>query len=181
MKNYVLTAIAALALPFMALGQTTTDEQQTTTQGQTKETQTTAPAKGKKMRPAQESTQPQAKPETGTNVRGQTNVQGRTRDVNRTETGTRSSTNQTSVTGTNQTTTTVNKDEFRSRHTDVFSLGRHPKEFFVQRYGANHFRLIGNSYFVFVDGCWVAVDVDGLTFTQRVICPGEPEFVEVVD
>jgi outer membrane receptor for ferrienterochelin and colicin len=172
MKFYVLTAIAALALPFMALGQTT-DEQQTTTQDQTKETQTTAPAKGKKMRPAQESTQSQAKPETGTNVRGQTNVQGRTRDVNRTGTGTRSSTN--------QTTTTVNKDEFMSRHTEVFSLGRHPKEFFVQRYGANHFRLIGNSYFVFVDGCWVAVDVDGFTYTQRVICPGEPEFVEIVD
>ena len=51
MKIYVLTAIAALALPFMTLGQTTTDEQQTTTQGQTKETQTTAPAKAKKMRP----------------------------------------------------------------------------------------------------------------------------------
>jgi hypothetical protein len=181
MKIYVLTTIAALALPFMALGQTTADEQQTITQGQSKETQTTAPAKGKKMRPAQESTQPQAKPETGTNVRGQTNVQGRTRDVNSTETGTRSSTSQTGVTGTNQTTTTVNKDEFRSRHTDVFSLGRHPKEFFVQRYGANHFRLIGNSYFVFVDGCWVAVDVDGFTYTQRVICPGEPDFVEVVD
>jgi hypothetical protein len=172
MKIYVLTAIAALALPFMTLGQTT-DEQQTTTQEQTKETQTTAPAKGKKMRPAQESPQSQAKPETGTNVRGQTNVQGRTRDVNRTGTGTRSVTN--------QTTTTVNKDEFMSRHTEVFSLGRHPKEFFVQRYGADHFRLIGNSYFVFVDGCWVAVDVDGFTYTQRVICPGEPEFVEIVD
>ena len=85
------------------------------------------------------------------------------------------------MTGTNQTTTTVNKDEFRTRHTEVFSLGRHPKEFFVQRYGAGHFRLIGNSYFVFVDGCWVAVDVDGFTYTQRVICPGEPEFVEIVD
>ena len=180
MKIYVLTAIAALALPFMAISQTTTDEQQTTTQGQTKETQTTAPAKAKKMRPAQEqeSTQPQAKPETGTNVRGQTNVQGRTRE---TGTGTRSSTSQTNVTGTNQTTTTVNKDEFRTRHTEVFSLGRHPKEFFVQRYGAGHFRLIGNSYFVFVDGCWVAVDVDGFTYTERVICPGETDFVEVVD
>ena len=182
MKIYVLTAITALALPFMAIGQTT-EEQQTTTQGQTKDTQTTAPAKAKKMRPAQEqeSTQPQAKPETGTNVRGQTNVQGRTRDVNKTGTGMRSSTSQTNVTGMNQTTTTVNKDEFTSRHTEVFSLGRHPKEFFVQRYGAGHFRLIGNSYFVFVDGCWVAVDVDGFTYTQRVICPGEPEFVEVVD
>jgi hypothetical protein len=183
MKIYVLTAIAALALPFMAISQTTTDEQQATTQGQTKETQTTAPAKAKKMRPAQEqeSTQPQAKPETSTNVRGQTNVQGRTREGNKTGTGTRSSTSQTNVTGTNQTTTTVNKDEFRSRHTEVFSLGRHPKEFFVQRYGAGHFRLMGNSYFVFVDGCWVAVDVDGFTYTQRVICPGESDFVEVVD
>jgi cytoskeletal protein RodZ len=173
MKIYVLTAIPALALPFMAISQTTTDEQQTTTQGQTKETQTTAPAKGKKMRPAQESTESQAKPETGTNVRGQTNVQGRTRDVNKTGTGMRSSTS--------QTTTTVNKDEFRSRHAEVFSLGRHPKEFFVQRYGAGHFRLIGNSYFVFVDGCWVAVDVDGFTYTQRVICPGETDFLEVVE
>jgi hypothetical protein len=179
MKIYVLTAITAVALPFMAVGQTTEEPQQT--QEQTKETQTTAPAKGKKMRPAQESPQSQAKPETGTNVRGQTNVQGRTREVNKTGTGTRSSTSQTNVTGTNQTTTTVNKDEFRSRHTEVFSLGRHPKEFFVQRYGASHFRLIGNSYFVFVDGCWVAVDVDGFTYTQRVICPGETDFVEVVD
>jgi hypothetical protein len=183
MKIYALTAIAALALPFMAISQTTTDEQQTTTQGKTKETQTTAPAKAKKMRPAQEqeSTESQAKPETGTNVRGQTKVQGRTRDVNKTGTEMRSSTSQTNVTGTNQTTTTVNKDEFRSRHTEVFSLGRHPKEFFVQRYGAGHFRLIGSSYFVFVDGCWVAVDVDGFTYTQRVICPGETDFVEVVD
>ena len=188
MKIYVLTAITALALPFMAISQTTEEPQQT--QGQTKDTQTTAPAKAKKMRPAQEqeSTQPQAKPETGTNVRGQTNVQGRTRDVNknqpgvnRNEPGARSSTSQTNVRGTNQTTTTVNKDEFMTRHSEVFSLGRHPKEFFVQRYGASHFRLIGNSYFVFVDGCWVAVDVDGFTYTQRVICPGETDFVEVVE
>ena len=75
--------------------------------------------------------------------------------------------------------TTVNKQEFRSRHSEVFSLGRHPKEFFVQRYGESHFRLIGNTYFVFVDGCWVAVDSDGFTYAERVICAGEPEFVEV--
>ena len=92
--------------------------------------------------------------------------------VNGTQTNARSSMNQ---------TTTVNKDEFRTRHSEVFSLGRHPKEFYVQRYGASHFRLIGNSYFVFLDGCWAAVDVDGFTYTQRVICPGDPEFVEVVD
>jgi hypothetical protein len=79
---------------------------------------------------------------------------------------------------TNQTTT-VNKEEFRTRHSEVFSLGRHPKEFFVQRYGASHFRMIGNSYFVFLDGCWVAVDVDGFTYTQRVICQGDPDFVVV--
>ena len=182
MKIYVLTAITAAALPFMALGQTTEEPQQT--QGQTKETQTTAPAKAKKMRPAQqqsnqEQTKPQAKPETGTNVRGQTKIKGHAPDVNKNETSTRSSTHETNV-NTNQTTT-VNKDEFRTRHAEVFSLGRHPKEFFVQRYGASHFRLIGSSYFVFVDGCWVAVDVDGFTYTQRVICAGDPEFVEVVD
>ena len=179
MKIYVLTTITALALPFMALGQTTEEPQQT--QEQTKDTQTTAPAKGKKMRPAQEqeATKPQAKPETGTNVREQTNVKGRAQEIRKNQPGTRSSTSQTNV-NTNQTTT-VNKEEFRTRHSEVFSLGRHPKEFFVQRYGANHFRLIGNSYFVFVDGCWVAVDVDGFTYTQRVICAGEPEFVEIVD
>jgi hypothetical protein len=181
MKIYVLTTIAALALPFMALGQTT-DEQQTTTQGQTKETQTTAPSKGKKMRPAQEPGAQQAQPGTRTETRGQTNVQGRTQDVNRTQTqtGARSSTSQTNVTGTSQTTT-VNKEEFRARHSEVFSLGRHPKEFFIQRYGANHFRLIGNTYFVFVDGCWVSVDVNGFVYTERIICPGDPDFVAIVD
>jgi hypothetical protein len=179
MKKYVLTAITMLGLPLMAIGQTT-DQQQTTTQGQTNERQTTAPAKGKKMRPAQEQVQPQAKPETSTNVRGQSNVRGRAQEINRNQAATRSSTSQTNVTGTSQTTT-INKDEFRTRHSEIFSLGRHPKEFFVQRYGANHFRLIGNTYFVFVDGCWASVDVDGFTYTQRVICPGDPEFVEVVE
>ena len=176
-----MTAITAVALPFMAVGQTTEEPQQKEpqqAQGQTKDTQTTAPAKGKKMRPAQEqeATNPQAKPQTGTNVRGQTNVKGRAH-VNETQPGSRSSTSQTNV-NTNQTTT-VNKEEFRTRHSEVFSLGRHPKEFFVQRYGASHFRMIGNTYFVFVDGCWVAVDVDGFTYTQRVICQGEPDFVVI--
>jgi hypothetical protein len=177
MRILTITAITAVALPFMALGQTTEEPQQT--QGQTKEAQTTAPAKGKKMRPAQEQSNPQARPQTGTDVRGQTTVKGRAHDMSRNQPGARSSTSQTNV-NTNQTTT-VNKDEFRTRHSEVFSLGRHPKEFFVQRYGASHFRLIGNSYFVFVDGCWVAVDVDGFTYAQRVICAGDPDFVEVVD
>ena len=127
----ILTLTVILGLPLMALGQT--EPQQTTTQGQTKDTQTTAPVKGKKMRPEQaEPGKPQAKPETGTSVRGQTNV--RAQGMNRNEPGARSSTGQTNVTNTNQTTT-VNKEEFRTRHTEVFSLGRHPKEFFVQRLG----------------------------------------------
>src|SRR5438876_3533545 len=172
----ILTITAIVALPLLALGQTT--EPQQTQQGQTKETQTTAPAKGKKMRPTQEQSKPEAKPETGTNVRGQTKIKGHAPDVNKNEPGTRSSTSQTNVTGTNQTTT-VNKEEFRTRHTEVFSLGRHPKEFFVQRFGANHFRLIGNTYFVFLDGCWVAVDVDGFVYTERVICTGDPDFIVV--
>src|SRR5205823_6287741 len=133
----ILTLTVILGLPLMALGQNAEPQQ---TQGQTNETQTTAPAKGKKMRHAQEqeATKPQAKPEMGTSVRGQTNVKGRAPDVNRTQPGVRSSTSQTNVGSTNQTTT-VNKQEFRSRHSQVFSLGRHPKEFFVQRFGANHF------------------------------------------
>ena len=159
-----MTAITAAALPFMALGQTTEEPQQT-------QEQSTAPTKGKKMRPAQEQSKPQAKPEAGTNVKGHAS------NVNRNQPGAHSSTSQTNL-NTNQTTT-VNKDEFRTRHSEVFSLGRHPKEFFVQRYGANHFRLIGNTYFVFLDGCWIAVDVDGFTYTQRVICAGDPDFVVV--
>jgi hypothetical protein len=171
----ILTLTVILGLPLMALGQTAEPQQ---TQGQTKETETTAPAKQKKMRPAQEQSKPQAKPETGTAVRGQTDVKSRAPDVNRNEPGARSSTSQTNVSGTSQTTT-VNKQEFRSRHSEVFSLGRHPKEFFVQRFGASHFRLIGNTYFVFVDGCWASVDVDGFVYTERVICPGDPDFIEV--
>ncbi len=174
----ILTVTAIIALPLLALGQTTYQQQ---TQGQTKETETTAPAKAKKMRPAKaEPGKPQAKPEAGTDVRGQTNVKGRAPDVNKTQTqtGTRSTTGQTNVESTNQTTT-VNKQEFRSRHTEVFSLGRHPKEFFVQRFGVNHFRLIGNTYFVFVDGCWVSVDVDGFVYTERVICAGDPDFIAI--
>src|SRR5947207_1982055 len=181
----ILTITAIVALPLLALGQTTEPQQ---TQGQTKETQTTAPAKGKKMRPEQEPSKPQAKPETGANVRGQTNVKGRAPEVNRNEPnrnepGARSSTNETNVRSTNQTnvnsSTKVNVQEFKSRHSEVFSLGRHPKEFFVQRFGANHVRLIGNTYFAFVDGCWVAVDVDGFVYSERVICAGDPEFIEV--
>jgi cytoskeletal protein RodZ len=175
----ILTITAIIGLPLMALGQTT-EPQETTTQGQTKETETTAPAKGKKMRPAQEQRKPQARPESGTNVRGQTDVQGRTReDMNRDQSGARSSTrNETNVRGTSQTTT-VNKQEFKSRHREVFNLGRHPKEFFVQRFGANHLRLIGNTYFVFVDNCWISVDVDGFVYTERVICPGDPDYIVI--
>src|SRR5437660_4259422 len=171
----------------MALCQT--EPQQT--QEQTKETQTTAPTKGKKMKPAQEQegTKQQVNPETGTSARGQTVVKGRAPEVNKNHAGMRSSTStgtsqtnvntgQTNVGSTSQTTT-VNKQEFRSRHTEVFSLGRHPTEFFVQRFGANHFRLIGNTYFVFVDGCWVAADVDGVVYTERVTCPGDPDLVVV--
>ena len=163
----LLTMTVILGLPLMALGQTTEPQQ---AQGQTNDTQTTAPAKGKKVRSGQEETKSQAKPEVGTDVRSQTDVRDRAPDVNRTQTSARSSTSQ---------TTTVNKEEFRSRHSEVFSLGRHPKEFFVQRFGSTHFRLIGNTYFVFVDGCWVAVDVDGFTYAERVICAGEPEFIAV--
>ena len=152
----ILTLTVILGLPLMALGQTAEPQQ---SPGQTNETQTTAPAKGKQKA--------QAKSETDTNVRGQTNVQG-AQDVNKSQA--RSSTSQ---------KTTVNKQEFRSRHSEVFNLGRHPKEFFVQRFGANHFRLIGSTYFVFVDTCWVAVDVDGFVYAERVICPGDPDFVVV--
>ena len=174
MRILIMTAITAVALPFMAIGQTTEESQQT--QGQTKETKTTAPAKSKKMHNAPDETDSQAKSATGTNVRGQTSVKGRAH-VNESQPGSHSTTSETNV-NTNQTRT-INKEEFRTRHSDVFKLGRHPKDFFIQRYGASHFRMIGNSYFVFLDGCWVAVDVDGFTYTQRMICPGDPDYVVV--
>src|SRR5438270_8484696 len=172
----ILTITAVVALPLLALGQTTEPQQ---TQGQTKETQTTAPTKGKKMRPAQEQSKPQAKPETGANVRGQPDVKGRAPDVNRNEPGmnrnepgARSSTSQTNVRSTNQTnvnqSTRVNVQEFKSRHSEVFSLGRHPKEFFVQRFRANHSPLTGNTYFAFLDGCRVSVDVEGVVYSELV-------------
>jgi hypothetical protein len=177
----ILTLTVILGLPLLALGQTEPQQPQE----QTKETQTTAPTKGKKMRPAQEQTDQQAKPETGTNVRGQTNVKGHAAEVNRNQPGMRSSTRETNATtgqtnvGSTSQTTTVNKQEFRSRHSEVFNLGRHPKEFFIQKFGSNHFRLIGNTYFVFVDTCWVAVDVDGFVYTERMICQGDPDFIVV--
>ncbi len=170
----IVTMTVILGLPLMALSQTADPQE---AQGQTKETQTTAPVKGKKTK-VQEPGKAEAKPEMSTNVHGQTKIKGHVPDANKDEAGTRSSTHETNVRNTNQTTT-INKEEFRSRHTEVFSLGRHPKEFFVQRYGSSHFRLIGNTYFVFVDGCWVAVDVEGFVYTERVICPGEPDFIEI--
>jgi hypothetical protein len=125
--------------------------------------------------PEQHPGKAQAKPETGTNVREQTNVKGRPQEIKKNAPGERSSTNETNV---NQSTK-VNVQEFRSRHSEVFSLGRPPKDFFVQRFGENHFRLIGNTYFVFVDNCWVAVDVDGFVYTERVICQGDPDYVVI--
>ena len=160
----------------MALGQAA-EPQQTAAQGQTKEKQEATPAKKKKAHAAQEAGKPQTKPETGTEMRGETKVQGGAKEGTKTETGTRSSKSQTKVKSTSQTK--VNVQEFKSRHTEVFTLGRHPKEFFIQRFGANHFRLIGNTYFVFVDGCWVAVDVGGFVYAERVICRGDPEFIVV--
>ena len=164
MKILLTTATIAVALPLMAVAQNTEPQQ---SPGQTNETQTTAPAKGKNTRGTHEQTTSNTKSQTGT----ETNVQGRTEGATKTETGARSSTS--------SQKTTVNKQEFRSRHTEVFSLGRHPKEFFVQRFGADHFRLIGSTYFVFVDTCWVAVDVDGFVYAERMICPGDPDFIVV--
>ena len=176
----ILTLTVILGLPLMALGQQA-EPQQTQAQGQTNQPPTSAPAKGKKMRPEQDANKPQAKPEAGTNVRGQsqTNIKGRPQEIKKNAPEERSGAkSEANVRNTNQTTT-VNKQEFRSRHSEVFSLGRHPQEFFVQKFGTNHVRLIGNAYFVLVDGCWVSVDVDGYVYTERVICAGDPEFIEV--
>jgi hypothetical protein len=184
--------IAITALPLMALGQET-DQQQGAAQGQTNENKEKAPAKKKKARAAHEQGKPEARPATGANVRGGTKAEGRSEGVKKTEAGAAASESaRPSKTGrsegvkkteagtrSSKTQTKVNVQEFKSRHREVFTLGRHPKDFFVQRFGANHFRLIGNTYFVFVDGCWVAVDVAGFVFVERVICAGDPDFIVV--
>ena len=125
------TLIAITALPLLALGQTT-DQQKDTEQGQTNEFQEKTPAKKKKAHEAAK-VQPSA----------ETKAQGQATGTKKTESGPASS----------KTQAKVNKQEFKSQHREVFTLGQHPKEFFIQRYGTNHFRLIGNTYFVFVDSC----------------------------
>jgi hypothetical protein len=162
------TLIAITALPLMALGQAA-DQQQDAAKGQTNESQEKTPAKKKKARAAREPAKAQPKSETGADVRAETKAEGQAKGTKKTEAGASSS----------KTRTKVNVQEFKSQHREVFTLGRHPKEFFVQRFGANHFRLIGNTYFVFVDSCWVAVDVAGFVFVERVICEGDPDFIVV--
>ena len=156
----ISTLIAIAALPLMALGQTV-DQQKDTPQGQTNESQEKTPAKKKKAHPAHQPDK--ARP--NANMHAEAKAKG----TKKTEAAAPSG----------KTQTKVNVQEFKSQHREVFTLGRHPKEFFVQRYGANHFRLIGNTYFVFVDSCWVAVDVAGFVFTERVICDGDPNFIVV--
>src|SRR5205823_9639439 len=76
----ILTLTVILGLPLMALGQREEPQQ---SPAQSNETQTTEPAKGKKI----ESNKPQTKSETDANVRGPTDVKGRAKEVNRRETG----------------------------------------------------------------------------------------------
>ena len=160
----ISTLMAIAALPLMALGQTA-DQQKDTAQGQTNESQEKTPAKKKKAHPAHQSDKAQPNSNADANMHAETKATG---------------TKKTQAAATSgKTQTKVNVQEFKSQHREVFTLGRHPKEFFIQRYGANHFRLIGNTYFVFVDSCWVAVDVAGFVFTERVICEGDPDFIVV--
>src|SRR5207247_11435224 len=81
----ILTLTVILGLPLMALGQT--EPQQT--QEQTKETQRTAPTKGRRRKPAEGQTNPKAKPETGTKVGGQTRVKGRAAEETKNHSGQR--------------------------------------------------------------------------------------------
>jgi hypothetical protein len=197
MKVLIMTVM--MTLPLVAFGQK--EEQQQPQQQQPAPTNE-APANIEKEQPAQPAAQPPTRqPEKATDVRAKTDVKegaqvnrSKTethaesandervrKDVNRTHDENKTKTEAETRSGSSISKTKVNVQEFRSRHAEVFSLGRHPKEFFIQRYGVNHFRLIANTYFIFVDGCWVAVDVDGFGYTERVICEGDPEFVAVVD
>jgi hypothetical protein len=204
MRILILTLTAIITLPLMAFGQK--EEQQPAQQPQAPANE--APATTEKEAPAQREApaQPAAKPQTkqpekATDERAKTDVKdgaqvnrskAETRaesandervkkDVKRTPEETKTKTEAETRSSSSTSKTKVNVQEFRSRHSEVFSLGRHPKDYFIQKYGDKHFREIGSNYFIFVDGCWVSVDVDGFGYTQRVICEGDPEFIEVVD
>ncbi len=185
-----------MSVPLMAFGQK--EEQQQPQQPQVPANE--APANIEKEQPEQPAAKaPTKQPEKVTDERAKTDVKGGAqvdrsktetraesandervrKDVKRTPEETKTKTEAVTRSGSSTSKTKVNVQEFRSRHSEVFNLGRHPKEFFIQKYGATHFRLIGSSYFIFVDGCWVAVDVDGFAYTERVICAGDPEFIEV--
>lgn len=75
--------------------------------------------------------------------------------------------------------TTVTESKLAAPLDDLSHIGRQPREFFVERYGENHFRIVDNIGFVYSNGRWVAVDVDGFNFTEREIGPCDPEFVAV--
>jgi len=159
MKLLSLITAIGLGLVVSVAAQTTTDEQQ----------QQPPTRNGKNTQAAQQNTDQPAGPAMGHSEREK---------MKDTSQPAKMKSGGTANTSTGKTTT-VNKEEFKSRHSEVFSLGRHPREFFVQRFGANHVRVISNTLFVFVDSCWVAVDADGLVFAERVICAGDPGFIEV--
>ncbi len=183
MKAAVLAFGVALALPLMAVAQGDQQNKDTST----KETETNQAAQGNQPvqgKQTQHSTATeQNAPKAATQEHSQTtNVQAdRTGDHKDAAAGASTETSQTHAKTESTTTskTKVTAQEFRTRHADVFSLGVHPKTFFLQKYGENHVRLISNMYFVYLDGCWVSVHVDGYGYSERVICAGDPDYVEV--
>jgi hypothetical protein len=58
--------------------------------------------------------------------------------------------------------------------------GRHDRDFYRSRFGG-HFRFFPafNEYFIFENGCWYAVDVEGNVYVDRTICPGDEYFIEI--
>src|SRR5689334_9386572 len=132
----VTTLIAITAVPLIALGQAT-DQQDDAAHKQKAEQQENTPPHKKKAHHEQPAAQSHNKADANAGAQGGMKAETHRKGENRSD---RSS---------SKTTTKVNKEEFKSRHHEVFTLGRHPKEFFVQRYGPNHFRLIGNTYYVF--------------------------------
>ena len=182
MRLSILIVICALALPFMAFSQGEEKQQPQQGQEQTKEAapETKATAPTKETHPADARTAPATRSGTKTDVQ-----ENRAEDANRRDTrkdaaaGARSETD-TNARGENRTQTKkTNVQEFKSRHSELFSLGEHPKEYYVHRFGENHFRVIGNTYFVYEDGCWISVHVNGFGYSERVICSGDPDFIEV--
>jgi hypothetical protein len=71
-----------------------------------------------------------------------------------------------------------NADTVSFRNRFVVLREAHNREFFIERFGVNrvHFFNTFGFFFVFVDHCWVSVEVVGFPFSDEIICANDAAF-----